>query len=69
MHTSHTLCVCDTVCDTVCGFLVTLCFTYYFDDDATVCMSKKTFKMSLTKTSLGDHDQRQLELFCPDDKD
>ena len=58
----HALCVCVCVCVAV---FVTLCVTCNFDADARVCISKDTLKKPVTMPSLEEHDQWQLELFCP----
>jgi hypothetical protein len=39
-----------------------MCVTCNFDADTRVCISKKLFKKTLTKTSLEENDQWKLEL-------
>ena len=66
-NTMYALCVRERQC--VCGLFVTLCVTCNFDADARVCISKNTFKKPLTKPSLEEPDQWQLELIGPACKD
>ncbi len=61
----HALCVKERVC----GLFVTLRVSCNFDADARVCISKGTFKKPLTKPSLEEPDQWQLELCCQAGKD
>ncbi len=61
----HALCVKERVC----GLFVTLCVTCIFDADARDGIYKNRLKKPLTKPSLEEPDQWQLELFCPAGKD
>ena len=64
-HYMHCVCLC------VWSLFVTLCVTCNFDADARVRMqvSENTLKKPLTKQSLEEPDQWQLELICTAGKD
>jgi len=65
LPTLRMYCVCVCVCVCVC----LVCVTCNFDADARARIFKNTLKKPLTKPSLEEHGEWQLELFSPAGKD